>query len=332
MISPEIRVQIRRYFYAEHRFPSTSSSCQLPAPVLFLVRLAAASETPRLTVVMPFLNEERWLPLSLGALSTQTLPRHLFEVILIDNGSTDRSVEIVRAFPHVTLLHEPRRDPYLARNCGIEAAKAPYVVFIDADCIPAAGWLEEINAAITRSHAPILLGYLAFPEKRCPLLRRHEEYYHAKLEHLLQHRLHGHYFGHAGNMAVRRDLFDLLGLFPPMPMVGDTEIIHRMLDRWPSATVAYVPAARVVHAEVTSFRVCLQKFHECGLYSETLSRFSDYRPLPLAERLRILWRCRSANHYSFAAMLESVFALLTGWVAFESGRLRVRALLARSAR
>ncbi|MBL8290939.1 MAG: glycosyltransferase family 2 protein [Bryobacterales bacterium] len=297
-----------------------------------MFRLAAASETPLLSVVMPFLNEERWLPLSLSALFTQTLPRHLFEVILVDNGSTDRSVEIVRAFPQVTLLHEPRRDPYLARNCGIEAAKAPYVVFIDADCIPAAGWLEEINAAIARSHAPILLGYLAFPERRWPFLRRHEEYYHAKLEHLLQHRLHGHYFGHAGNMAVLRDLFDSIGLFPPMPVVGDTEIIHRMLDRWPGASVAYAPAARVIHAEVTSFRVCLQKFHECGLHSATLSRISNYRPLPLTEKLRILRRCVSANRYSFAALLESVFALLTGWVAFESGRLRVRAHPAPGAR
>lgn len=259
------------------------------------------------------------------ALCLQTLPRNLFEVILVDNGSRDRSVGIVRAFDNVTLLKEPRRDPYLARNRGIEAARAPYIVFLDADCIPDRDWLDQIQAAIERLHPPILLGYLAFPARRFPFLRRHEDYYHAKIEHLLEQHLYRHYFGHAGNMAVRGDLFDPLGPFQPMPVVGDTEIIHRMLERWPDASVAYAPAARVTHAEVTSFRVCLHKFHECGLYSETLSRVSDYRPLPVLEKLRVLRRCYSSNRYSFSALLESAFALLAGWAAFELGRLRVRA-------
>ncbi len=118
---------------------------------------------PSLTVIVPFLNEERWLPLCIGALESQTLDPARFEVLFIDNGSTDRSVEIVRAHPQIKLLTELRRDPYLARNRGIVAARARNLVFLDADCIPEAGWLEALWTTLQQSDAAIVLGYVAFP-------------------------------------------------------------------------------------------------------------------------------------------------------------------------
>jgi glycosyltransferase involved in cell wall biosynthesis len=81
------------------------------------------------SIIVPFLNEERWLPGCLDALDAQTLDRSLFELIFVDNGSTDRSVEIVTTHGGVRLLHEPQRDPYLARNRGIAAACARQIVF-----------------------------------------------------------------------------------------------------------------------------------------------------------------------------------------------------------
>ena len=55
--------------------------------------------------------------------------------------------------------------------------------------------------------------------------------------------------------VVRADVFAEIGLFEPMPVVGDTEIIHRLRQRDPGAVVRYAPGARVIHAEVDSFRM-----------------------------------------------------------------------------
>jgi glycosyltransferase involved in cell wall biosynthesis len=283
--------------------------------------MTRSAPVPILSVIIPFLNEQAQLPACLRALDAQTFPRELFEVILVDNGSTDASVDVARSFAGGTVLHESRRDPYLARNLGISVARGQHMVFLDADCVADSRWLEELFKVIDGLNAQITLGYLAYPADASAFVRRHEEYYDAKLCYIFERRLRRFYFGHAGNMAVRRDVFQAVGSFPPMPVVGDTEIIHRVLKQQPQAVIAYAPAARVVHAEVTRFRAWLTKVYECGIYSETLRVVSDYRMLPLSDRWRILRLAAVRGRYGAVATFQAVVALVSGLFSFEYGRL-----------
>lgn len=276
---------------------------------------------PLFSVIVPFLDEERWLPECLAALHAQSIEPGMVEWIFIDNGSTDRSAEIVRAEPRATLLAEPRRDPYVARNRGILAARGRYFVFLDADCLADAGWLAAIQRELAASEARIILGYLAYPSPRSLALQLHEEYEDAKLRQVLEHEPDACWFGHAGNMAVRADVFTEVGLFEPMPVVGDTDIIHRLRRRHPDAEVRYAPEARVIHAEVDSFRTCLAKTYEIGAHSETLSRVSGYRPLSFAERLRVAGRCCRMHAYGPGRRFALWGILALGFFAFLSGRL-----------
>lgn len=273
------------------------------------------------TVVIPFLNEERWLELCLSALQAQTLSPDQFELILVDNGSTDRSVEIISRFAQARLLSESRRDPYLARNKGIEAAKGRYLVFLDADCIPHRDWLSELKRSVEADAPSIVLGYLSNPANCSSLLRRYEEYYDAKLRYLLARKLSSHYYGHAGNMVIHRDVFRHLGPFPPMPVVGDTEIIHRLLAHEPEAKISYCASARVVHAELSSFTICLHKLYECGAYAETYRRVSEFRTVPFSHRLRIFAQCAKEHRYGSSKSLECVWMLFCGWLSFLAGRM-----------
>ena len=279
-----------------------------------------ATVRPLFSVIVPFLNEEGWLPKCLAALRAQTIDPTLVEWILIDNGSTDRSAEIVRAEPRATLLAEPRRDPYIARNRGILAARGEYLVFLDADCLAEPDWLEAMQRELTESDAAILLGYLAYPSPRSLALQLHEDYEDAKLRQVLESEPSACWFGHAGNMVVRADVFKEIGLFEPMPVVGDTEIIHRLRQQQPDAVVRYAAAARVVHAEVDSFRMCLAKTYEIGAHSETLARVSPYRPLFLAERLRVVGRCSRMHRYGPGRWLARWGILALGYAAFLAGR------------
>jgi glycosyltransferase involved in cell wall biosynthesis len=278
------------------------------------------ADCPLFSVIVPFLDEERWLPQCLAALRKQSIdPAHV-EWILIDNGSTDRSADIVRAEPRARLLAEARRDPYLARNQGIRAARGRYLAFLDADCLAEPDWLAAMQSEIARTDAPVLLGYLAYPSPRSLALQLHEDYEDAKLRQVLECEPPACWFGHAGNMVVRTDIFAEIGLFEPMPVVGDTEIIHRLRKRYPDAVVRYAPAAKVVHAEVDSFRMYLTKTYEIGAHSETLARVSAYRALTLAERVRITDRCRRMHGYGLGRSLTLWAILALGYAAFMAGR------------
>ena len=222
------------------------------------------------SVIVPFLNEAQQIEQCIQALLNQTLDNKSYELIFVDNGSTDRSPEIVRKYSAIQLLHKTRRDPYLARNRGIQAARGKYLAFTDADCIAAPHWLAELYEGL--QDADIVLGRLLYPSPTPAFLRAYEHYYHTKLAYLLNQKLNQYYYGHAGNMAVRAAVFEVIGPFPNMPVVGDTEIIHRLLDHNPQAFISYRAEAQVVHAEVRHFRQCLYKLFECGQYSETCRR------------------------------------------------------------
>lgn len=101
----------------------------------------------QVAVVIPVWNGEKVLGRCLDALARQTLPRGAYQIIVVDNGSSDRTREIARRYLGVELLEEPRPGSYVARNLGIERVQAPITAFTDADCEPAPDWLEQVLRA-----------------------------------------------------------------------------------------------------------------------------------------------------------------------------------------
>lgn len=105
--------------------------------------------TPRVSVVVPVFNGAGFIAGCLAALDAQTLPPDDYEVVVIDDGSTDGTPEVVRRFAtaaraRVRLIARPRNaGPAAARNAGLAEAAAPVIAFTDADCEPAPDWLER---------------------------------------------------------------------------------------------------------------------------------------------------------------------------------------------
>lgn len=93
------------------------------------------------------------------------------------------------------------------------------------------------------------------------------------------HNLRQCYFGHAGSMATKASVFDNVGLFSGMPIVGDIEVIHRLMEYHPETKIRCAPQATVIHEEVTNLWHCLRKYFEFGQYLSRYTRLSTYRPL-----------------------------------------------------
>jgi len=102
-----------------------------------------ANPSPRVSVIIPVYQGEGVIADCLTSVFNQTYPSDLYEVVVVDNASTDRTADIARGFP-VKLVDEPRRGVGWARNAGVAAARGELAAFIDADCIAERDWLEAL--------------------------------------------------------------------------------------------------------------------------------------------------------------------------------------------
>ena len=100
------------------------------------VTAALPGKPPRMSVVVPFYNVEEFIASCIDGLRAQTFPRERFEIILVNNNSTDESARIAARYDDVTVLNQPVSGSYAARNMGIGKARGEIIVTIDPDCRP----------------------------------------------------------------------------------------------------------------------------------------------------------------------------------------------------
>jgi cellulose synthase/poly-beta-1,6-N-acetylglucosamine synthase-like glycosyltransferase len=99
----------------------------------------------KVSVVVPAYNASDTLANCIFALLAQTISRSEYEVIVVDDGSTDNTAEVA-AWYDVQLVRQAHRGPAAARNRGLEVAAGGLILLTDADCRPAPNWIEAMSA------------------------------------------------------------------------------------------------------------------------------------------------------------------------------------------
>ena len=116
----------------------------------------------RFSVLMPVFNNEKYVGAAIDSILSQTFRD--FEVIVIDDGSTDRSLEIIRHYgPRIKVLQQSNRGPEVARNQGAAVARGEYLVFLDSDDVFYPFALETLDLVIRQfASPPLVLATLQF--------------------------------------------------------------------------------------------------------------------------------------------------------------------------
>jgi len=112
------------------------------------------------SVLVDTYNHERFIEKALGSVLDQDFPSEQFEIIVVDDGSTDRTAEIVRRFePRVRLLHKENGGQASAFNAGIPECRGEVIAFLDGDDWWTPGKLERIAEAFAARPALGMVGH-----------------------------------------------------------------------------------------------------------------------------------------------------------------------------
>jgi len=116
------------------------------------------------SVVIPVYNEAVELEKVLNSLHKQTFPKNEFEIIVVDNGSTDHTKELVSMYPGTKFLLQVEylNSSYSSRNRGIEASKGKVIILLDGTIIPDKNWLEEGLKCMKKKNADIVTSNVRF--------------------------------------------------------------------------------------------------------------------------------------------------------------------------
>src|SRR3989338_8668397 len=115
---------------------------------------------PKVSVIIPVYNAEKTLKQCLDSVVSQDFEN--FEIIVVDNNSTDGSKGIIDSFlagRKVKYFFEEKRGRGAARNAGLRVARGEIIAMTDADCIVPTDWLKRLTEPVIQDQAQAVMGF-----------------------------------------------------------------------------------------------------------------------------------------------------------------------------
>lgn len=182
----------------------------------------------KISVIIPAWNEEKHIASAIRALKLQNYPRKDFEIIVVDNNSTDHTIKKAHDAGADKVVKEHEQGTNMARNKGVEVAEGNILCFIDADCVPPHNWLSHIENNLKNPRYAATGGGYDYGFKG--LLRKANLFYTGilfknvpRIIQFIFRKKDGVII--AGNFAIKKKTFIDIGKFPPIPFFGDDTAI-----------------------------------------------------------------------------------------------------------
>ena len=228
-----------------------------------------------ISIVIRAFNEEKHIGRLLYGIQQQTLQEDV-EVILVDSGSTDGTLEIAGRFP-VKVVHIQPEDFTFGRslNRGIEAATGDVVVIISAHCYPVyPDWLAQITQPFEKGDVALAYGRQIGGETNH--YSEHQIFRYYFPEHSVP--AQGQPYAHNANCAIRRDLWEEHPY--DESLTGLEDLAWSSWARETGYTITYIAEAAVVHNHEETFKQVYKRYQREAIAIKRIlpnSRFSFWR-------------------------------------------------------
>jgi cellulose synthase/poly-beta-1,6-N-acetylglucosamine synthase-like glycosyltransferase len=224
----------------------------------------------RVSVIVPAYHAASTLARCLAALDTQDFPRDEFEIIVVDDGSTDNTAEIAARFSSVRLIRAEHRGAAAARNAGARAARGDLVLFTDADCEPTREWIATLCRAFADARVVGAKGAYRTRQRgwiaRFVQLEYEEKYARMRRARRID-------FIDTYSAAYRRDVFLANGGFDesfPTASVEDQEFSFRLAEQ--GLAMVFVPDAIVYHRHAATLGAYARRKFRIGYWKVRVHR------------------------------------------------------------
>lgn len=207
----------------------------------------------KFSVIVPVYEHWHLVPTLLQCLNEQTMPPEDFEILLVDNGSTDFSPP-AELPTNARILHCATPGSYAARNTALQEAKGEWLAFTDADCQPTPQWLAAMNEA-TQDGLALIAGAVEVVSK-AKEPNAYEMYDIVKGIPQAWYVRRG--YAATANLAVPRSVVENLGEFDATRFSGgDAEFCKRAVRA--GYPLRYIPEAEVQHPARDSWEAIATK-------------------------------------------------------------------------
>jgi cellulose synthase/poly-beta-1,6-N-acetylglucosamine synthase-like glycosyltransferase len=224
------------FFYWYHWLNSPSFATEAIADVIVSVVVAAR-------------NEEKGLPFLLSALQQQTYPKHLFEVIIVDDYSTDNTQQAIQLFlnERVRLIQpntaKESSSKKKAIETGVNAASGELIIITDADCVVPEKWLQTITAFYRKTKPSFIAAPVRLTHNNS-LLQLLQAMDFMVLQGITASAVssHFHTMANGANLAYTKQAFDEVDGFEEIDTVasGDDMLLMQKLWQKNKHAVAYL--------------------------------------------------------------------------------------------
>lgn len=221
-----------------------------------------------LSVILPVYNGERTLKECLKAIFTQVYYPPKFEIIVINDGSTDQTKEIAKQFPIHLINFTNNKGRITARDEGVKRAKYNYVQFIDADCIATKTWILDI---LKKNYEPIQGQVINVSEKivdRFFYLLRRRFYLAVKKPIFINNNNFLRIPKGLGNFMCSKKRYSMVNYRNRGEYFSDDQYLIYEMNK--NKEVLAIPESIVYHNERVSMRNLLLQWFQRG------SRFADF--------------------------------------------------------
>ncbi len=223
------------------------------------------------SIIVPVYNRPETIRNCVAACYAVDYPPSQYEVLVVDNGSTDQTARIA-AQAGARVVSHPVANRCLARNLGAEVARGRWLAFTDSDCEPQKDWLKGLAAAeerLSREDKLERTAALAGEIKSAPPSNAVEAYIAARKwidQQKFLARDAGRFpfpFAATANLCIRAEAFKKVGGFDPdMPPAEDADWCWRAALA--GLEIAYAPEAAVIHHHRADLRSMLRQAREYG--------------------------------------------------------------------